>query len=358
MGRILFATWDGGGNLPPAVGIAVALAERGHDVRILGHASQRCAVEDHGVAFGAYTGDWSPDRGADVLSIVFDRTIGAEVVAAARARDAGLVVVDSMLAGVADAVHRARLTWAVLHHTLYLTGLQGPRVFGAIARLRGMRGGWDAADAVIVPTLRALEPRAGEPPSNVHHTGPVWQDHPPVAAGPADPPLVLVSLSTNDFRGQRETLQTVLDAVDGLRVHAFVTTGPAVDPARLSPPANAELHRYVPHGRVLPRASLVVGHGGHCTTMRALAHDLPVIVVPSMASTDQPHVGRAVQAAGAGIALRRGSSAARVRAAVERALGDPSVRAAAAGLGAAIRSRDGAVVAADRLEALLALRGR
>jgi len=35
----------------------------------------------------------------------------------------------------------------------------------------------------------------------------------------------------------------------------------------------------------MPEVSLVVGHGGHGTTMQALAHDLPVLLMP-MCSDD------------------------------------------------------------------------
>jgi hypothetical protein len=37
MGDILFVTWDGGGNVPPAIGIACELQRRGESVRVLGH---------------------------------------------------------------------------------------------------------------------------------------------------------------------------------------------------------------------------------------------------------------------------------------------------------------------------------
>lgn len=252
MARILFATWNGGGNLPPAAATAAQLAKRGHDVRMIGYASQRDAVEAYGLTFEAYVGapEWSSARGG-VLKVVFDRALGREVVAAARRAGSDLVAVDSMLAGAADAVHRAGLNWAVLHHTLYL---RGPRVLPVLGRLRGMVVDWNAAAAVIVPALRELDPGTRRPPAQVHWTGPVWQDHPPVPSDPAadGSPLVLVSLSTNDFRGQTHTAQRVLDAVAGLDVRAFVTTGPAIDAAALRPPPNAELHRSCRTGRCCP----------------------------------------------------------------------------------------------------------
>ena len=34
--RFLFAMWDGGGNVPPEIGLASRLVERGHAVRVLG----------------------------------------------------------------------------------------------------------------------------------------------------------------------------------------------------------------------------------------------------------------------------------------------------------------------------------
>ena len=72
----------------------------------------------------------------------------------------------------------------------------------------------------------------------------------------------------------------------------MVTTGPAVDPASLRPAANDEVHRFVPHADLMPQVSLVVGHGGHGTTMQALAHDLPLVVMPMHPMLDQPMVGR------------------------------------------------------------------
>jgi UDP:flavonoid glycosyltransferase YjiC (YdhE family) len=45
MREVLFVTWDGGGNLPPALGIASELRRRGHSVSFLGHAQQRSAIE-------------------------------------------------------------------------------------------------------------------------------------------------------------------------------------------------------------------------------------------------------------------------------------------------------------------------
>ena len=48
MAEIVVVTWDGGGNVPPALAIAAELAARGHGIRVLGHRSQRDAIEAAG----------------------------------------------------------------------------------------------------------------------------------------------------------------------------------------------------------------------------------------------------------------------------------------------------------------------
>ena len=48
MGRILFVTWDGGGNVPPVLALADRLRSRGHAVRAMGSAclAERFAERD------------------------------------------------------------------------------------------------------------------------------------------------------------------------------------------------------------------------------------------------------------------------------------------------------------------------
>jgi UDP:flavonoid glycosyltransferase YjiC (YdhE family) len=106
----------------------------------------------------------------------------------------------------------------------------------------------------------------------------------------------------------------------------------------------------------MPSVSLVVGHGGHSTTMRALAHGIPLLILPMHRVVDQLMVGKAVAAAGAGLILPKTASADEIRSAVCSLLEDPSYRHAAQAIGARLRSRDGAIAAADELEGLLKVR--
>jgi UDP:flavonoid glycosyltransferase YjiC (YdhE family) len=71
-------------------------------------------------------------------------------------------------------------------------------------------------------------------------------------------------------------LQRMLDATAALDARVVVDHGAAVDPSRLRRrPTTRSTVR--PARRADARVSLVVGHGGHGTTMQALAHDLPLV---------------------------------------------------------------------------------
>lgn len=264
------------------------------------------------------------------------------------------MVVDCLLTGALAAADRAGLRRAVLVHSFssfFDTWRRGP--FGLGAALKGQPPGrlWSSAEAVLVTSLAELDVAGRrQVPLNVHHTGPVWQGEAvPARPDPDREPLVLVSLSTIYFTGQARALQSIVDAVAGLPVRAVVTTGHAVDPAELRAPADVELHRYLPHAELLPKVSLVIGHGGHATTMRALAHDLPLVIMPMHPMLDQRVIGQAVQAAGAGRVVAKKSSIAHLQTVIQELLRDGPHRTAATRLGARIRERDGAVRAADIL---------
>jgi UDP:flavonoid glycosyltransferase YjiC (YdhE family) len=370
MARILAVTWEGGGNVPPLLGITTRLRERGHDVRVLGHAGQRDAVEASGAAFvpnrrarpWSATGRTSDLRRALDFLALFTETGPARDVAeeldGSRAPD--LLLVDGMRLSALRAAVRSGLPSVALIHTFrrYVTHDWARGPVGLLATLRGMRPGplWDAADRVLVATDRDLDPAAQDPLGNVRYTGPIQagairaEPHPPV---PDAPPTVLVSLSTIFYPTQVTVLQNILDALAPLDVRVVAATGPDVRPEDLRAGTNTALHRHLPHDEVMPTASLLIGHGGHATTMRALAHALPIVTIPLDRHLDHRMIGTAVQDSGAGLVLTTGATAVAIRDAAVALIGDGPHRSAAAALGARIRASDGAAVAADEIEALL-----
>lgn len=356
MADILFVTWDGGGAVPPALGIARELKRRGHAVRFLGHAVQADHLLEQGMEVVAgqdarrFSGR-EPNSALALMAAFGDRGMGRDLLRAVGERPADLVVVDCFMFGALDAARRAGLPYVVLEHTFddyyERVCLRGP--LGLSLRLRGLapRRAVDSARLRIVTSVPELDPAGAAP--HLAHVGPVVD----VAPREPDDPMVLVSLSTFGYRGMQGVLQNIVDATDGLDARIVVTTGPLIDPASLRRPAHVEVHRFVPHVQLMPRASMLVGHGGHGTTMQALAHDLPVLVLPMDGKADQRGIGRAVSRAGAGKVASRRSGPDELAPLIGTLLGDGPHRAAAARLGSTIRAMPGATNGADRIEQAL-----
>jgi UDP:flavonoid glycosyltransferase YjiC (YdhE family) len=156
--------------------------------------------------------------------------------------------------------------------------------------------------------------------------------------------------------------RAAIDALAPLPVRILLTVGGDRDPRELGPlPANVRVESWVSHDAVLPRAAVVVGHGGYGTTLDALGHGVPQVVVP-LFSADQWANADAVARVGAGIALvaERGRAvldppgAATLDGlgrAVREVLGDPSYRRTAGAIAAArreMRPLDDAVAVVER----------
>jgi UDP:flavonoid glycosyltransferase YjiC (YdhE family) len=353
--KILFVVFDGGGNIPPQLAVARALRARGAEVRFLGHHGVRQRVEADGFPFETFTPatNFDPTVPRSLLRmmtsmtrVAMDRRLGREAVRAAHRHHADVVVVDVILIAAIHDVAAHGFPTVVFGHCFHRT-LQdlaaGP--IGWLLRLKGTPADHlERTGALQIVTARAeLDPVRGTPA--VQHVGVVWQGI-PAAASPLPEPRILVSLSTCAYAGQRRMLQRILDAIEPLPVRATVTTGPAIDSSGIRVPANSSLHAWLDHDEVLATASLVVGHGGHSTAMRALSFGVPLVIMPANTLIDQRRVGAAIQSLGAGILLRKHAGVRRIRAAISAVLQDPAYREAAGMFGEKIRRRDGAEVAA------------
>lgn len=356
--KVLFAIVDGGGNIPPQLAVARALQSRGVEIVVLGHRGIRERVEVAGLAFEPFTGgkhfDPTVQRSLPAIMTAFtrvatDRRLGQCVVEAARRHAVDAVVVDMILTAGIPKIVDSGVPTIVFAHCFYraVQDLAASPV-GWMLRLRGTDPLAPEHQGLLqVVSARAdLDPMRGDPA--VCHTGVVWQGV-PRAAEPASVPRILVSLSTCAFAGQRRMLQNILDAIAPLAIEATVTVGPAIDASGLRVPQNAVMHAWLDHDEVLPTASLVVGHGGHSTAMRALAFGVPQVVMPANPLIDQKGVGAALERVGAGLLLRKHAGPKRIRASIQTILNDSAYREAADRLGAQIRQRDGAEVAADAI---------
>jgi UDP:flavonoid glycosyltransferase YjiC (YdhE family) len=156
----------------------------------------------------------------------------------------------------------------------------------------------------------------------------------PLPDGPADAPLVYVTMGTvfNDPK----PLLVVLEALRDLPARILVTVGPQADPAVVGPqPAHVRVERYVRQSLVLPQCAVVVSHAGSGTVLGSLTLGLPQLCLPQGA--DQFLNADAIASSGAGISLGpEEATADAVRVAVDRLVGDATYSEVAQRLSASI----------------------
>jgi len=138
------------------------------------------------------------------------------------------------------------------------------------------------------------------------------------------------------YQRQERTFGAIVQALGMLPVRGFATLG-AIDPPASQVPRNVTVVPSAPHAAVLPLAAAVVCHGGHGTVMKALAHGLPVVVMPL--GRDQKDNGARVEVADAGLSLPQNASPARIAVTIRRVLEEPGFREGARRM-AAIIGRD------------------
>ncbi|HEY6730526.1 MAG TPA: glycosyltransferase [Solirubrobacterales bacterium] len=309
--------------------------------------------------------------------------------AALAATEPDLALVDTTTFGAKAVAEREGLPWAESRPFLLEDTVRGFPPFGL--GLRPMRGAAgrlrDRAAALVaaaadrrmrLPTVNAARTAAGlaelSSMAEAHNRAPLtlyFTAHPfeyprpmppdvvMVGAGAWDPsaelpveipadgrPLALVTCSS-EFQDDSAIAAAAIEGMSE-RWRLVVTTA-GVDPTTLPRHGDAIVERYLPHRPLLERASVVVCHGGMGIAQKALAHAVPVCVVPW--ARDQLDVAAHVEEARAGVRLsRRRLSPAR--------LADAALAAERCGPGAA-RVKDGyeatggSSAAADALVALV-----
>jgi MGT family glycosyltransferase len=359
MASILIYTSPARGHLYPLLGTALGLQARGHTVNIrtlspeidrvraLGLSAEPIAPEIEARELD----DWRGNNTMQVLEFAM-RTFGdralVEVDDVQEAIDetgADMLLVDTNSWGAQAVAEASELPWATFQP--YFTALPAPGVppFGpGLQRSTSLIG--HARDVLMgkiifskmgqyaLPSINAARTRLGlEPlgnyvdllerpprvfyftveefeyprehwPDNFRLVGPT-QWGPPTEApewlAEIDRPIALVTLST-ERQGDRDLIDTALNVLPEQGYFVIATTA-AHDPEEFGGTitSNYRVERFVPHGPLLDRASVVICHGGMGITQRALAHGVPVVVVPFC--RDQPEVARRVEYVEAGVRL-------------------------------------------------------
>lgn len=212
----------------------------------------------------------------------------------------------------------------------------------------------------LVPSIPELDYQRRDLPPSVHYVGPcVWNkphhEPPPLwlAQLPKDRPWVHVTEGTSHAQAPI-VLRAAAQGLANLPLQVIMTTGTNRNPVELGlePSApNVRVERWVAHSDLLPHTDVVVTTGGAGTVLAALCAGVPLIVVST--EWDKPENAQRVVEAGAGIRLApRHCTPRRLRAAVERVLGEPSFRQRAQRLAALFGQYGGAARAAELLESL------
>ncbi len=183
-----------------------------------------------------------------------------------------------------------------------------------------------AVDLVLVATFPQLEyPRRW--PENTHVTGPMMFELPAldVEVPEGDGPLVVVAPSTaQDPEGR--LVRVALEALADEPVRVLATTNRLIRGGSLpEPPANATVVEWLSYSQVMPLADLLITHGGHGTVGRGLSAGVPLVCCPAVG--DMAENGARVQWAGAGLMLPgRLTSPGSLRRVVRRVLQDSRFR--------------------------------
>jgi MGT family glycosyltransferase len=214
-----------------------------------------------------------------------------------------------------------------------------------LQRVGSMDEFWRRAPLMFVASGKPFEYPHTEWGDAVQMIGPCSLDPQPDAIPEwlalIDRPIVLVTTSS-EKQGDDNLVPTAMAALVDEPVHV-VATLPAGKPDEVHATSNATVCRLVPHGPVLDRAVCAVTHGGMGATQKALAHGVPVCVVPF--GRDQFEVARRVEVARCGTRLpAKKLSAERLRTKVREAItmtdGAKRVAAGFAATGGVARGAD------------------
>ncbi|HKP91851.1 MAG TPA: glycosyltransferase [Thermoleophilaceae bacterium] len=357
MARILVYTSPARGHLFPVSAILDVLVERGHSIaiRTLGSEVARAATRGFDSApvdpriesiehddWGARTPTGALKRGVRVFGARGELD-GPDLENAIRDVRPDAVIVDINCWGAAAAAESWGGPWATFcPYPLPLGSRDAPPFGPGLPPARGPLG--RARDRLLRPLVVGPYARQALPPVNAARSsfglGPVatadeFLTRPPLVLyltaepfeyprsdwpanvalvgpcevdPPADPPdwlkeverpIVLVT-SSSEFQDDARLVETALTALADEEVFV-VATVPAHEPPRFQVPDNARVESFVAHTPLLERAVCAITHGGMGATQKALAHGVPVCVVPF--GRDQLEVARRVAVAGAGTRL-------------------------------------------------------
>lgn len=371
MSRLLFSAVGGWGHVRPLLPLAALAQRRGHDVLVTASAAHGPAVQAHGLAFAPSGQDHQAYHSElDVRPMEEER--------AALGRGFGGAWAQARADDVT--VHgRAWRPDVVVRDEVDFGACVAAEVLGVPhASVVVLAAGDMIVERHVRTQLEALRQRAGLP---AEHGMTMLARHltlapfPPALRDPADPlpeptvhyrPAAVPLAGPHGERGVTAyvTLGTVFATESGdLLARAARGAAEAADRVVLAAgrdtdldmlaglPAHVEVHAFVDQAATLAAADVVVCHGGSGTVLEALAHGLPLVLLPMGA--DQPlNAARCEQLDVAVVLDPTTVTPDDVARAVRAVLADPRPRAAARAVAEQWRALPGPEAALNAVERL------
>lgn len=326
--RLLFVSRPGLGHILPLLPIANAARAAGHNVQFATGADLAPVPEAQGFPVDLAGLSETPaikqalamekPAPSDIRKFVFTRFFaGAELEPRLRDLEAKCLPnhPDVIVHGIADL--SAPVAAAIAKIPLVSAGF-GPLLDPAVAEAAGTAAApaWRARglvpprwaglyrDLYLDPCPPLLQVPAIADLPNVQPLGPGARAAlaPPDWLGEVKAPLIYVTMGTI-FNRDHGVFRKILEALHHLPVEVVVTVGQANDPAAFGPqPKTTRIFQFVPQDALLPHCHAVVAHGGSGTFLGALAHGLPLLLLPQ--SADQFYNASRAVPAGVALSLR------------------------------------------------------
>ena len=166
------------------------------------------------------------------------------------------------------------------------------------------------------------------------------------------PPPIVFTLGTSAVWVGREFYRESIEAAKQLRQRAVLLIGDERNHPGGALPDDIIAVDYVPYVSLMPRASVVVHHGGVGTTSHGLLAGVPTLIVP-FAFDQSDNAGRARRLGVSRTVYRNKYRAPRVAKELYKLLSDPSYAQKAREVGRQLKQENGPARAADLIEQVL-----
>ncbi|MFN8077678.1 MAG: glycosyltransferase [Kineosporiaceae bacterium] len=373
MSRLLVSAVGGWGHVRPLLPLAVLARQRGHDVLVTASAAHGQAVRAHGLAFAAsgkdhqayhseldvrpmeeeraalgrgFGGPWAQARADDVTAL--GRDWRPDVVIRDEVDFGACVAAEVLGVPHASVVVLAAGDMIVERHVR--APLEALRARAGLPPEHGMT--MLTRHLVLAPFPPALrDPADPLPPQTVHYRpGDVPRDNPDHDEG-ATAYLTLGAVFATE---SGDLLARAAAGVAQVADRVVVAAGRDTDLATLAGlPPHVQVHAFVDQAATLASADAVLCHAGSGTVLEALAHGLPLVLLPMGA--DQPLNAARCEQLGVAVVLDPTEvTPDEVARAVRHPLTDQRLREAARAVAEQWRDLPGPDAALDAVERLTA----